>query len=212
MGIGMGLYTTVMDEITGYTGLSPTAFFTIVALMVVVYQTVSGMFVAPEDFNKPPIVTARNINTNNNSNNGFDFNLNDSTNKPVQLGDVTEQQLRAYNGSDPNKPILMAIRGQIYDVSSSRNFYGPGGPYAMFAGREASRALALLSFKPQDINGNLEGLDEPELGILQDWEDKFVEKYVKVGQLVPEPTRIEHTESRDTTEESQNQQGNGEAQ
>lgn len=116
----MGLYTTVMDEITGYTGLSPTAFFTIVALMVVVYQTVSGMFVAPEDFNKPPIVTARNINTSNNSNNGFNFNLNDSTNKPVQLGDVTEQQLRAYNGSDPNKPILMAIRGQIYDVSSSR--------------------------------------------------------------------------------------------
>ena len=94
----------------------------------------------------------------------------------------------------------------------ARNFYGPGGPYAMFAGREASRALALLSFKPQDINGNLEGLDEPELGILQDWEDKFVEKYVKVGQLVPEPTRIEHTESGDTTEESQNQQGNGEAQ
>jgi len=50
------------------------------------------------------------------------------------------------------------------------NFYGPGGLHAMFAGKECSRALALLSFKPQDINGNLEGLDESELAILEDWE------------------------------------------
>lgn len=56
----------------------------------------------------------------------------------------------------------------------------------MFAGKECSRALALLSFKPDDINGNLEGLSEEELVILQDWEYKFMEKYVKVGQLVPE--------------------------
>ena len=67
-----------------------------------------------------------------------------------------------------------------------RNFYGPGGPYAMFTGKECSRALALLSFKPADINGNLEGLGEEELTILEDWEFKFKEKYVKVGQLVPE--------------------------
>jgi membrane-associated progesterone receptor component len=63
-------------------------------------------------------------------------------------------------------------------------FYGPGGPYALFAGREASRALALMSFDPRDLNGNLEGLSEPELEVLQDWEYKFMEKYVKVGQLV----------------------------
>jgi len=62
-------------------------------------------------------------------------------------------------------------------------FSGRGGPYAMFAGRDASRALALLSFKPQDLNGNLQGLDASELEILQDWEDKFMEKYVNVGHL-----------------------------
>lgn len=100
------------------------------------------------------------------------------------MGDVTEEELRAYDGSDPNKPLLMAIKGKIYDVSRSRMFYGPGGPYALFAGREASRALALMSFDPRDLNGNLEGLSEPELEVLQDWEYKFMEKYVKVGQLV----------------------------
>ncbi|KAF5474325.1 hypothetical protein F2P56_006234 [Juglans regia] len=204
----MGLYTTVMEEMTEYTGLSPAAFFTIAALMVVVYKMVCGMFVSPEDFNKPPIVTAGNINSNL-FNSSFS-STNDGN--PVQLGDMTEQQLRAYSGSDSNKPILMAIKGQIYDVSSSRMFYGPGGPYGMFAGREASRALALLSFNPQDINGNLEGLDASELEILQDWEDKFIEKYAKVGQLVPEGTRIEHPESGDKVEESQNRQEKAKAQ
>ena len=65
-------------------------------------------------------------------------------------------------------------------------FYGPGGPYALFAGRDASRALALMSFKPQDLTGNIDGLSTSELEVLQDWEYKFMEKYVKVGQLVPE--------------------------
>lgn len=73
-------------------------------------------------------------------------------------------------------------------------FYGPGGPYAMFAGRDASRALALLSFDPQDLTGNIEGLSEDQLEILQDWEYKFMEKYAKVGQLVSEKTQ-KHNEN-----------------
>ncbi|XP_054788324.1 probable steroid-binding protein 3 [Prosopis cineraria] len=174
----MGVHSTVMEAITCYTGLSPTAFFTILVMMVMVYQTVCGMFVSPEDYNKPPTITAPN-------NIGLD-GVNVDAPEPVQMGEMTDQELRTYNGSDPNKPILVSIRSQIYDVSAGRNFYGPGGPYAMFAGKECSRALALLSFKPEDINGNLEGLSEEELVILEDWEYKFIEKYVKVGQLVPQ--------------------------
>lgn len=64
----------------------------------------------------------------------------------------------------------------------------------MFIGRDASRALALLSFKPEDINGNLEGLSDAELEILQDWECKFMEKYARVGQLVPKKTLTENIE------------------
>ena len=65
-----------------------------------------------------------------------------------------------------------------------RIFYGPGGPYALFAGKDASRALAKMSFEEQDLTGNIEGLGANELDALQDWEWKFVSKYVKVGQLV----------------------------
>ncbi|PHT87200.1 Membrane steroid-binding protein 2 [Capsicum annuum] len=37
----------------------------------------------------------------------------------VQLGKISEQELKKYDGSDSKKPLLMAIKGQIYDVSQS---------------------------------------------------------------------------------------------
>ncbi|GAB4858027.1 hypothetical protein Ancab_015930 [Ancistrocladus abbreviatus] len=160
----MQIYAKAVVAINDYTGLSPTAFFTILALMIVTYNIVCGMF----DDSKPAKRRNR---------------------EPVQLGEMTEEELRAYNGSDPKKPLLIAIKGQIYDVSSARMFYGPGGSYTMFTGREVSRALARLSFKPQDLNGNLEGLDEAELEILRDWEFKFMDKYPKVGVIVKESTK-----------------------
>ncbi|GFP84791.1 membrane steroid-binding protein 1 [Phtheirospermum japonicum] len=102
---------------------------------------------------------------------------------PVQLGEVTAEELKQYDGSDPQKPLLMAIKGQIYDVTQSRMFYGPGGPYALFAGKDASRALAKMSFEDKDLNGDLTGLGVFELEALQDWEYKFMGKYVKVGTV-----------------------------
>jgi membrane-associated progesterone receptor component len=39
---------------------------------------------------------------------------------PVQIGEVTEEELKDYDGNNPEKPLLMAIKGQIYDVSQSR--------------------------------------------------------------------------------------------
>ncbi|KAK1365903.1 hypothetical protein POM88_041464 [Heracleum sosnowskyi] len=187
----MGFYATSMDTITYYSGLSPPAFFTILALMYVVYKVVCGMFVAADDY-----MAVKRTN---------DFVLRE----PVQLGDVTVDELRAYDGSDPNKPLLMAIKGQIYDVSRSRMFYGPGGPYALFAGRDASRALALMSFESKDLTGNIDGLSPDELEVLQDWEYKFMEKYVKVGQVVSEKSRIEHNEDEDKVHENHSAEETG---
>ena len=62
-------------------------------------------------------------------------------------------------------------------------FYGPGGPYALFAGKDASRALAKMSFEEKDLTGDISGLSGYELGALQDWEYKFMSKYVKVGTV-----------------------------
>lgn len=44
--------------------------------------------------------------------------------------EYTPRTLRPYDGTSGDKmPILFAIRGKVYDVSSGRSFYGPGGPY-----------------------------------------------------------------------------------
>jgi len=46
----------------------------------------------------------------------------------------TAEELAAYDGSDPDKPVFMSVRGTVFDVTAGRSFYGPGGPYAAFAG------------------------------------------------------------------------------
>lgn len=66
-----------------------------------------------------------------------------------------------------------------------RAFYGPEGPYALFAGKDASRALAKMSFEEKDLTGDIEGLSAYETEALTDWEYKFMSKYVKVGTVKP---------------------------
>lgn len=109
---------------------------------------------------------------------------------------------------------IVGISNELLTVVdfSCRRFYGPGAPYAVYAGRDASRAFALLSFEPKDITGNIEGLSASELDVLQGWEDKYMEKYVKVGQLVgAERNQIETepTENGDKIQEAKHIEENG---
>lgn len=61
--------------------------------------------------------------------------------------EFTLQDLRQYNGTDPNKPILLAVKGIVYDVSSKADMYGPGKAYNCFVGKDATRMLAKSSLK-----------------------------------------------------------------
>ncbi|XP_044463181.1 probable steroid-binding protein 3 [Mangifera indica] len=97
--------------------------------------------------------------------------------------EFTPQQLLQYNGTDSSKPIYVAIKGRVFDVTTGRSFYGPGGAYAMFAGKDASRALAKMSKNDEDITPSLDGLSEKEIGVLDDWEKKFEAKYPVVGRV-----------------------------
>ncbi|KAI1083006.1 cytochrome b5 [Whalleya microplaca] len=102
----------------------------------------------------------------------------------------TPRELLPYNGAN-NAPVYLAVRGRVFDVSSGRNFYGPGGMYENFAGRDASRGLALHSFDEEmltkDLDGpldTLEGLGPEEMESLRNWEERFESKYLVVGKLV----------------------------
>ncbi|XP_018839569.1 probable steroid-binding protein 3 [Juglans microcarpa x Juglans regia] len=97
--------------------------------------------------------------------------------------ELTAQQLSEYNGTDPSKPIYVAVKGRIFDVTNGKSFYGPGGSYTMFAGKDASRALAKMSKNDEDVSPSLDGLSEKEIGVLNDWEKKFEAKYPVVGRV-----------------------------
>ena len=98
--------------------------------------------------------------------------------------DYTFAELIAYDGSDPQKPLLIGIRGQVYDVTRGRSFYGPGGPYGMFAGKDCTRALAKMAFDEELFTGNVEGLDQDELDKLDEWIEIFEGKYRRIGRLL----------------------------
>ncbi|KAL3652381.1 Membrane steroid-binding protein 1 [Castilleja foliolosa] len=168
--MALELWEALKESITAYTGLSPASFFTVVVVGLTLYYVVSNLF---GSFDDGHIQQRSRV---------FEEKT-EPLPPPVQLGEVTAEELKQYDGSDPKKPLLMAIKGQIYDVTQSRMFYGPGGPYALFAGKDASRALAKMSFEDNDLTGDLTGLGVFELDALQDWEYKFMGKYVKVGTV-----------------------------
>ncbi|PRQ27140.1 putative cytochrome b5-like heme/steroid binding domain-containing protein [Rosa chinensis] len=80
-----------------YTGLSLATFFTLLAMIFATYHVFSGIFGPSETHHLP-----RNL----------------EEMQPllpqVQLGEITAEELKQYDGFDPNKPLLMAIKSMIY--------------------------------------------------------------------------------------------------
>jgi len=106
---------------------------------------------------------------------------------PVKKQDMTLQQLRVYDGESEacDGSICVAVNGKIFDVTRGKRFYGPGGPYSSFAGRDASRGLATFSVEPvSDEYDDLSDLKPSEMEQVKEWELQFSEKYELVGRLL----------------------------
>lgn len=67
----------------------------------------------------------------------------------------------------------MALRGEVFDVSSKPEHYKVGGGYHLFAGHDASYSLAMGSLDPADLEkrsvrvcatggGGLKGIPWPQ--------------------------------------------------
>jgi hypothetical protein len=77
---------------------------------------------------------------------------------------MTLDELSLYDGTDPDRPILLAINGTIYDVSQGRRMYGPGGSYSYFAATDAARGFVTGCFA-EDQTADLRGYEETFLPI-----------------------------------------------
>lgn len=104
--------------------------------------------------------------------------------EPMPRGDLTPSALRRHDGSNRALPILLAAKGVVYDVTRGRDFYGAGGAYNLFTGRDCSRALAKMSLDPADVSRKVSDLTAEELKVLDDWVVKFEAKYPAVGRVV----------------------------
>jgi len=94
-----------------------------------------------------------------------------------------ESELQPYNGDNETGPILLAVKGEVYNVYKGRNFYGPGGEYHIMAGRDASRFLAKNSLVEESNEEKDVPLNIAERASLESWYWIIRNKYDLVGQL-----------------------------
>ncbi|KAJ3253206.1 hypothetical protein HDU77_004696 [Chytriomyces hyalinus] len=111
----------------------------------------------------------------------FAANADYGVRSPPGTTKFTPQQLAEFNGTDESKPVYLALKGVVYNVSSARKMYGPGSGYAVFAGKDASRALGMSSMKPEDCVADYSTLNAEQMETLDKWVLFYQKKYDIVG-------------------------------
>ena len=94
----------------------------------------------------------------------------------------TKEELSQYDGSDDSKPIYLAIVGKVFDVSKGKKYYGKGGGYNFFAGRDGTRAFISGNFTEEGLIEDVTHL-EGILG-LEEWLSLYRKDYKYVGNLI----------------------------
>ncbi|KIN06372.1 hypothetical protein OIDMADRAFT_17284 [Oidiodendron maius Zn] len=105
---------------------------------------------------------------------------------PVQLDPpkndpISKEFLSQCKGVDGGL-CYVAIKGKVFDVTGNKA-YQPGGSYHVFAGHDASRALAKTSTKAEDVSPEWADLPDSEKKVLDDWFTYFSKRYNIVGEV-----------------------------
>lgn len=123
--------------------------------------------------------------------------------EPMKKRDFTLEELKPYDGVQ-EKRVLLAVNSKVFDVTRGKDFYGPGGPYSIFGGRDASRGLATFSLGPEalkDEYDDLSDLNSMQMDSVREWEAQFTEKYDMIGKLLKPGEKHQQYEESETEDE-----------
>lgn len=96
----------------------------------------------------------------------------------------TLETLKKFNGVV--NPLCLGVCGKVVDVSTSENIRSGEGYGALWAGADATYALATLSLKAEDANKldyKMSDFTDDQKNALAGWYKHFTSKYTIVGRL-----------------------------
>jgi len=96
-----------------------------------------------------------------------------------KIEDESKHPLPKYDGL-----VFVAVKGVVYNVA--HEYYGPGAGYSIFSAKDSSRQLGKVIVADTETNADWTTLDAKQLGVLDDWEDRYRSKYAIVGWVVPD--------------------------
>lgn len=106
--------------------------------------------------------------------------------KSARQDTFTLSELQEFGNGRDGKPLLLSIFSRVYDVSAGQKYYGEGGNYHMFAGKDVTFALCTGCKTEECLAGrNIDGLTEKQLAEGKRWLSFFQlhDKYFHVGDL-----------------------------
>lgn len=117
--------------------------------------------------------------------------LKEKTETDIEMEDaltLTSEELASYTGKE-GSPLYLAIDGRVYDVSAGTKFYGEGGSYHKFVGKDATYAFATGCLQEECLVSTKENLTEKEKKEIQRWIELYDthDKYKFVGHIVADP-------------------------
>ena len=98
---------------------------------------------------------------------------------------LTKEELAKHGFNGPNKPLLLAVMGRVYNVEKGKDhYYGPNGGYNFFSGRDGTRAFVTGEFNEKGLIDDIRGLKPAEINELQTWIDFYNKDYTFYGKVI----------------------------
>ena len=118
---------------------------------------------------------------------GHQVGRKDDLKAPLQL--LSAEELGRHDGSKGSPGLYVALLGRVFDVGRKADVYGPGGGYAFFSGRDASRAFVTGEFEGAGLTDDVAGLTPRQMLELETWLEFYQREYTPVGELHP-PSKV----------------------